>query len=342
MPPWLRCARAVSAVQCSALLALQLIASCPARAATLEWSGAEACPLRDELADEVQRLIERPLAEVGALRFTVQVTGTPGRFRLQLETREAAGAPAVRTLTGSTCSELAQAAAIAIALAIRESEDIDGRGSSDSNSAEPTADPESDANAKATSRGEAPADARPPPAPVAPPADSSSPWGASLAVAALVDGGSLPGFGPGAELEASLQYGSVRLMGAGALLASREVRRSDGSGGEFQLGFAALMLCAERLVGPAIVLIGCAGGELGRLSAQGFGITDPEQGSSAWRALRFEVGAAWVTSDSLRLFSRAGAGVPLVRPQFVLGGTERLHQASTLASRLLVGVELNL
>lgn len=327
-------------MQCSALLAL-LLEACPAGAATLEWSGPQACALRSELSEEVERLIERPLAEVGALRFSVQVTGSPGRLRLQLETHEAAGDRAVRTLAGSTCSELTQAAAIAIALAIRQSEASASDRPAEAASAEalPLRDPDEVGKAAqqdqsgdhgvAQQRSRSHGTRRPA-------------WGASLALAGLLDSGSLPGVGPGAELEASLKYGSLRLLGAGALLASREVRRSDGSGGEFQLGFAALLLCAERLVRTPFVLLGCAGAELGRISARGFGVTDPEQGSSAWRALRFELGAAWLTTDSLRLFLRVGAGVPLTRAQFVMGDTERLHRPNTLATRALAGVELNL
>jgi hypothetical protein len=338
MVQWLRDARTVGAVQCAALLALLFVAP-SARAATLEWSGPQACAIRSELTEEVERLIERPLAEVGTLRFSVQVTGKPGQLRLQLETREAAGARAVRTLPGRTCSELAQAAAIAIALAVRESE----QGSGEEAAAHPARaqalalrEPE-DASTAASDGNQDVAQQ-----PLQRQAARESAWGASLGLAGLIDSGSLPGVGPGAELEASLKYESVRLMGAGGLFASREVRRSDGSGGEFQLAFAALLLCAERLVRTPFVLLGCAGAEVGRLSAQGFGVSDPEQGSSAWRALRVEVGAAWLTGDSVRLFLRAGAGIPLTRAQFLIGGTERLHQPRTLASRALLGVELDL
>ncbi|KYF51066.1 hypothetical protein BE04_45360 [Sorangium cellulosum] len=94
-----------------------------------------------------------------------------------------------------------------------------------------------------------------------------------------------------------------------------------GTGGTIDLVAGSLTACAllpplERAVRPDVeVDVPCAGVELGRMHAEGYGVSDPGEGSGVWVALRSGAAASWVVAPWMRLRLRLEAVVPLERPR---------------------------
>jgi hypothetical protein len=154
---------------------------------------------------------------------------------------------------------------------------------------------------------------------------------------ALADEGALPGAGIAVEIGAVLRISSLRLVARGALFASQEKRIASG-GGEFSLGFGTFLACLQRALGRP-TLFGCSGFELGRLSGEGVGVSQPRLGSTTWEALTVEVGVAVPLSGPVAAVARGGASAPLQRPEFVIGPSERVHRAASLDGRFALGLE---
>ncbi|HLK92481.1 MAG TPA: hypothetical protein VKZ18_21475 [Polyangia bacterium] len=302
------------------------------RAAQLLIDAPGACADPASLADEVGNLVGRPLAEVADVDFRLRVTeGASGHWRLRLEMLDqkgAGGAPSVRgsrKLEGTSCAELVEAAAVAIAVSVRSLQ------------AEPPA--------------EAPHPAAPPPtaeaarAPVVsalaatPPPPAPPPWRLAVALAAVLDIGTLPSVSPGAELDADLQRGALRLTVLGAWFESQDAVGSNDAGGRFQLAMGGALACFAPPLGRWTPLA-CGGVELGRLAGTGLLVARPETGVAFWRAARAEAGVKVSIGGDASALVRAGVAVPLTRPDFVLDGSSPVFQPDRLAARLTVGLEL--
>ena len=288
-----------------------------------------ACADPASLADEVGNLIGRPLAEVADFDFKIRIARTPrGRWLLRLETvgqrGGADGSPATRgsrEIDGATCAELAEAAAVAIAVSVRSM----------------------DAAAVAPVPAPAPPGPPLPASPSTPPAiaaisRAAVPWRPAVTVALATDSGTLPGTGPGLELEGNLQHGSLRLTLLGAWFESRDMVGAAGAG-TFELALGGALGCVAPRVGRWTPLA-CGGLELGRLAGTGLDVARPETGAAFWRAVRADVGGTVALRGKTALVLRAGVVVPLARPDFVLDGSEVVYRPSRIAARGTAGVEL--
>jgi len=312
------------AALCSALFAAR------AQAAELRLHAPSGCADAAGVEEQVQRLIGRPLAEVEAIDFEVNIERAIGdRWRVVVRTLPRAGAaadgPRERRIEGASCAEVANAAAVAVAMAALERE---------RRSPAP-------APAPATS-GEEPARERVTPAEPAG-ADAAQPrsWRAGVAVGGALDVGALPDPAPGAQLELFVGYAALRAVVLGTLFAAQQTRVPGDRGGEFQLVLGGLLLCAEPTFGRLFALA-CAGAELGELTGTGIDVMDPRERGVGWRALRAEAGAGWALGQGLSLVARAGVSAPLSRRQFVLDRTERVHRPGSLTARVWLGIELEL
>jgi len=302
-----------------------------ARAAELRTQAESPCAdAVAQIGEQVGVLLGRPLASVPDADFSVEIAPAPGnswRLRLDLVDRRAGaagGAPRSRELTAASCAELADAAAVAIAMSVRALD-----------AGEPPATP---------ARPPAPM----PPAATAPPADatvrttaaSSAPERITpvLTLATVAGIGALPGPGLGLQLDVGAQISFIRLVARGALFASQEKRLADDTGGDFLLAFGALLACASQAVGKP-TLLGCAGFELGRLSGEGLGIDRPRLGTVTWLAPTAEVGIHFPLTPKLAVVVRAGAAVPLQRPDFVIDPTVRIHRPASIDGRAALGLE---
>ena len=73
---------------------------------------------------------------------------------------------------------------------------------------------------------------------------------------------------------------------------------------------------------------------------EGIGIMRPRLGTALWEAARAELGVGFPLGPRLVLAIRAGAGVPLSRPQFVIDGSTPVHRPAAVVARAAAGVEL--
>ena len=329
-----RAARVCWLTSCYAVI---LGAQSGARAAQLRTRAPGQCVEALDLAAQVDTLLGRPLSSIEGVDFEVEIAPRAGgKWRLRVD-RIDQTERRTRELVGVSCAEVAAAAAVAIAMSIRSSE------------SQQTDRAAQDAN---LSRAPPPA-ASPllPPAgasrvvplpPVVSSARSTAPAGVrgSIALALVADVGALPAPAPGAALEGALDLGRLRLIGLAALFASQRAR-VGAAGGEFGLAFGAALTCFAPSFGRAKALF-CAGGELGRLAGQGEGLDAPRFGTVLWVAPRADGGLAWPLADSprLTLVGRIGAALPLSRPAFIADETVRVHRASRITGRAVLGVEV--
>ena len=84
----------------------------------------------------------------------------------------------------------------------------------------------------------------------------------------------------------------------------------------------------------------CGSFELGRLHAQGYGVTDPGDGGTLWAALEASGALAFRLVPRVALALRLGAAVPLLRPRFVLDNVGSVYQPPAVLARGSAGVEI--
>jgi hypothetical protein len=307
-----------------------------AHAAEIQFEGPSECEPAENVRDQVERLIGRPLETVAGADFAVKVVGPSASAwsaTVQVTPRGGTEEPSARTISGQSCAEVTAAAAISIAMAIEQDREA--------------ADPE---------RPSPPTSERQPPSPIATrtapptpvrtakaPVDSASEskFHAAVALHVLFDAGALPSPSPGAEL--GVAVGSSGFYGVlfGSLLAPQTAQLPDGSGGEFRLTSGGLLACVQRSL-AGFEGRACAGFEGGWMSAEGIRIAVPRTEGGAYRALRAELGFGWPLGAQLSLVARGALLGPLAPPRFVLNGKERVHRPSAFGGRALLGLELEI
>lgn len=293
--------------------------------ATVTFTGPSSCADAGSIAEQASDLLGRPLAEVTGVDFEVALSKTgSNNWSLRLDTLEIdKSAPSAerlrrsREIRATKCAELADAAAVGIAMSVRALAE-----------AEPPA-------------AVSPTAASPPPVLVPPAPSSAVPSGRPAfvgRVAAVGDAGALPGPTIGLELGAALRLARLRLGLSGTALAPRTAQTTGTTGGQVSLLFGAVELCAPT-GNQRIEVFGCGAFELGRIAAEGVGITRPRLGSVLWDAVRAELGLGLTLRPHLVLALRAGAALPLSRPEFVINGTIPVHRPSAVMARASAGVE---
>jgi hypothetical protein len=303
-------------------------------AANLELQAPDACPAVDSIREEVERLVGRPLSEVEAIDFHVEIRENGREWRVVVEsvTRAEPRDSRARELKGASCAEVADAAAVAMAMAIHATE-------------APEAEPE--VATPASTAAAAPAvnsDQTAPPVSAEPSHRASARAARSVTFGAglygALDAGALPQVTPGGELDAWVGVGALRVAALGAWFVPQEKRLADGTGGHFELVFGGVLLCAERPLGQ-FALRACGGGEFGQLSARGIGVAQSHSVDSPWRAARAEIITALALAGPLRGAAAIGASVPFVRRDFVLNQAEPVYQPASVGGRGWIGLELS-
>ncbi|WP_437633954.1 hypothetical protein [Sorangium sp. So ce854] len=328
----------------------------------LRWTAPAECPAGAVVEAEIHRLLghESPTSR-GTLRATGTITPVDSGFVLHIELSRD-GWKSARTVRGATCRALADAGALMVAMAIdpevatRSGTEAPGdRPSARALPANPAPEPPA-----AAARTAEPAPRRGPPASA--PATrgrarrARQTEGAAerdlslrLGLGAMGDLGTMQGLSSAIEPWAAVVVGPARLE-AGASFWPGNTAASAArpqSGGTIDLVAGSITACAllppvARAVRPHFeVGAPCAGIELGRMHAEGYGVSDPEEGSALWAALRGGAAVAWVAAPWVRLRLRLEAVVPLERPRFVLEGVGEVHEPG-VAARAALGLELAL
>lgn len=310
---------------------LVLTRAAPLFAADLRWSGPPDCARQDAVSRQVESIVGRPLASVDALDFEVTVTRDGDAWRLELVTEEH-GAKGRRSLAGQSCAEVTDAAAVLIAMAIRSAGQApvpteDRPAASDDVASAPAAVPAGKA---------APSPSAPPPEP--PPRPKARPLGPVFGLSGVLDTAALPAASPGIGAHAGITGSSLRLEVEGAAFLATRLALEQGRSAEFDLVSGALVGCVERSFGT-LRAGGCAGFELGRLSGEGQGVSDPHLGSALWEAGRLELGGWYPLGHELWLTARVGMAIPVSRPEFELEG-KPVYRPAALGLRASLGVEL--
>jgi hypothetical protein len=307
-----------------------------AHAAEVSLEAPSDCERAENLRDQIERLIGKPLDGVLGADFAVEVVHSgvnAWSATVQVAPRGGAEEPSARTITGQSCAEVTAAAAVSIAMAIEQ----DREASDTERASLPPG--ESPKTSPAETKPLAPTRERRPKAP----ADSASgsTFHLAFALSGLLDAGALPGPAPGAELHVRAGISGFYGVVFGSLLAPRTAELEDGRGGEFRLASGGLLACGERLLG-GFRGRACAGFEGGWMSAEGVRVAEPRTEGGVYRALRAELGLGLPLGARMSLLARGALLAPLAPPRFVLNGTERVHQASAFGGRALLGLELEI
>jgi len=308
---------------------LALTRAAPAHAAELRWSGPPECDRQEAVSIQVESIVGRPLASVEALSFEVTVTRDGEAWRLELVTDDR-GAKGRRSLSGQSCGEVVDAAAVLIAMAIRGAGQASAAPAAETSSAPDEALPERVPRPSATgnadrTRSPSRAQAKRSPGPV-------------FGLSGAIDTAALPGASPGIAAHAGVIGSSFRLELEGAAFLPKRLELEQGRSAEFALLSGALLGCVETPFGEARAG-GCGGFELGSLSGEGRGVSEPHLGSALWEAARLELLGGYPLGHGLGLTAAAGLALALSRPDFELDGAA-VYKPARLGFRGSLGVEL--
>lgn len=327
------------------------------RAAELLLAQPSPCAVGEELSFRAERALGRPLAAAADVRCTIRMARAPGAFTARLELARGDGPPQLRSFSAPSCEALTDTLALAVVLALGGGTETGSASSStaDSGAALPTGPIAVEA---ASVRGApVPEEARASDARDATPiggGESSAPAAAptwTIRGALAADAGSLPGVGLGAQLGASVAWSELELRVLGSYFPSQHASAESLAGAPIgaELGLAAgsLLLCVPELVRAASMAFGaCGGAELGALSGQGSGLSEPHDSQSLWAAAIGQLSARWgMGQGGVALEALLGAAVPLVRDEFGVvdeGNLRVLHRPAPVAVRASVGVGISL
>jgi hypothetical protein len=253
------------------------------------------------------------------------VVRTPTGYRLVLEAFER-GRRSSRSFEAASCDDLGDAAALAIALAMAPP----GTGA---------------AQPSAASAASGAAEAAPTVAEEAPraglPAASGEAWRVRgfAGASAVVESGALPRPAPGVAIAGGVRLGAVSLGGYGVLLGSQQRRVAPAQSVQFDLLFAGVRGC-YALLERALELDACASLEAGRMRALGLNLDPAQNLTDPWLAPGAALAARWPFAGSVALELRVEPTLPLLRKEYTVNGSESVHAAAVVSSRLYLGLTL--
>ncbi len=289
----------------------------------LRWSAPNGCADASMVAREVERLVGRPLDELKATLLVVQgtVTSENGRFVARLRLDDGSEVHS-RSIEGSTCSEVTQAAVLSVAMALNPAVSDAPSEVVASQCECPDAQPRAVISAPCPTLSRfAPSVPRTPPLPYAPHrAAPPPPLALHMGFGAGITGGVLPDVTPALLAMAGLEYAPWRLEVLGAYASgSTDAAPEVGTGAMVRLwsmGGRFCWLLQGLGIGP------CGGGEVGRFRGQGYGVSAPATDTLTWVAATGGVLARRRLAQAAEIGIRADALAPLHRPAFRLAGRD--------------------
>jgi hypothetical protein len=318
------------------------------------------CPNRQEVLHAIRELAGETSPSEGAADFSIrgEVQSQASGFQLNLSWRSAAH-HAERTMTASTCDELARAAALIVALAVNPDR-LDPKDPASDNAA-----PASTAVQEAALAPSPPPARREPLRPrvvepsavsqVPPSPDRASDEPADSARGSVqvtrqrrarpraeiaMDAGTLPHAGAGLGIGVSIPTSSLILQTEAFAFSPQTKSIATGGGGKFWMGAIAFRPCLS--LGGRFRLLPCVVTELDLLYARGQGV-DFRQAGGAWFP-RFGAGGEMAYGLSKRIGVVAGIWLLAApfRPNFVVEETEQVHRPALFCARTTVGLDLQL
>lgn len=340
-----RSSRALLAVVVLSAWSLAALAA-PGDSFSLGWvrtPGAESCLGPRALAALVERRLGRAVftsaarADVAIEGRVEPLSGSSG-YRVVIRLLDATGSPLGQrelTTAGARCDDIDEPVSLVVALLIDPNASLAPLSSGPAGSApSPSLPPTASAPASACIE---------PPPPVAAPA----PWRWDASIGGSLALGAVPAPAPGAmarvQLRPSPRWGVA--LEAGAWRGT--------SAGEASKGQVAVALSAVTLLGCPLVLergrvdvVGCAGAQLGQLSAQGQQLDVVRQADRTLVNVAAELRGGVALVGPLRLTAGATGGVLLRRDTFFFrdtaGNRQDLFRPSSLALSVDVGLGLGL
>jgi len=165
---------------------------------------------------------------------------------------------------------------------------------------------------------------------------------ATLGIAALLDGGALPGVGAGPSASLGLLRRHLRIDLIGTWRAPVVVRApaERNQGARIDLFTIGARVCG--VVNPArtIELPLCAGVDAGLLRGRGFGLAKDRTARLLWSAAVASSGVTWVFHRHLAISLRTEVGVPLARHEFAVAGHDAFDAVAPVFGRGLLGLEV--
>ncbi|AKV01344.1 hypothetical protein AKJ09_08007 [Labilithrix luteola] len=294
----------------------------------LAWEAAEGCPDATFVVQRVEQILRAPPTIPGGVmaRGVLQKTGD-AHFELELTIR-ADEAEDTRTIEGTSCAALAEAAAVAISLAIDPTRASPSRERETPAAVAPA--PEAPPLARLVAKGER--------EPLAPPNR------VALGVGSAIGSGSLPRLGAGIFASAALDLRRFRVGALGAFsFRQRPVfEPALGAGASFDtfaVGiFGAYMVpLGPFAFGPAANL------ELTYMRVEGFGIRSPKSAWTAWPTGVLGARCELDLARRVRAVARADVLLPVDTPIVILGAPgskQYLYEPERVALRFSFGAEI--
>lgn len=276
----------------------------------LEWSAPAGCPQGPEVQQEIEVLLGRAL-EGPRVVATASISGPPWRGDLVLGGER-------RSLAGESCGAVAKGAALILAMHLESL---------------PT-DPPPPAIATATITSTSPSA----PNPISTPEPGPR---LRLLVGARIVGdlGGVGGPAPGLGVEVGVELGRWRLLLTGRALLPRSRDLGQGAGSRHGLYALGLRGCGAVEFGGPAALFACGVGELGTITGESLGVTQPNSANALWIAGGVEVGPTVLLSDRWALALPISILVPGQRPRFVIEPFGEVHRPGPIVGRLAISLE---
>lgn len=338
----------------------------------IEWTAPEACPDRAHVEARTFELLGGA-PKSGAPRLVARGTiakRADDKFALTLEL-DRSGHASTRKLESSSCATLSETGALVIALAF-DPDAVQATSSHPTPSATPSASsasPVPSASAPPTSSPSASASAAPPlppsSAPPLPPGSAAPtiPWtppppvvdasrsvklGFGVGVDFLADYGSLPDFSPGFRARVGLTIDAYRIepLFEAWPSATATLARSTSVGADFAFFAGGLRLCRRVLPWSSRArsiawLTGCIDGEIGEISATGFGVDKALTATALWGAAGAEIEGRLGPPGPIGIVATLGFVVPFDPRPFVVETPARdeVFASAPISLRLGAGLD---
>lgn len=287
----------------------------PEHRIALRYSAPDACPDDAQLIAAVEGFLGQPLREAREqeLAVSVSVLGGAGGFSAKLTFVSARGTEQ-RFVEDAECNKLAEAAALLVALAI-DPDRVQARQAAADGSSVPDPPP-------AAASAENPEPATPtkssepcPPVPRPVVAPERHPF---VGLSAFIGSGTLPQVAPGVSADLGARFGSFRAALVGSYWFPSTARRASDAPISIELSLvtAGLRACGTLAAG-GWSLLGCAQGNVGRMSGAGQHVDDARSQSALYsdvQALVFAQYAKWQPAPQAGL----GLSWAVARPPFGL------------------------